>query len=369
MDSNFVRNGVLTRLGGTDNSFVIPKFNLSKFNDEFWVDVNHKESFAIPRKDVVQSNISKYDVVCGNIKHTYYQKNDGLEYEMWFQEKPKPEVILDLTTSEGLTFTKQLELTQKDIDEGWTRPEDIVNSFAVYCNKSNFKYETGKIAHLKRPFLVDSKGRKVWCDQEISGNVWLIQLPEKELDDLSYPICLGPEIGYSTSGSSNYEITKGEWIFAGGQSSGYGGQVNFIKAYITSSDVDARAGIYSGTTVPQTKAFGPGESIPIINASPYSFPIGTWTLLASTNYWPTLECDGDTDPLYIKYDSTTESKDARRNTGDYYPTDWPNSMSGVVVVSTIKYSLWLDFTEVSPPTVVQKFQYYYTLLKKKNRSS
>jgi hypothetical protein len=362
MDNNFVRNQVLTRFGGTDSSLVIPKFNFSKFEDEFWVDINHTESSAILRKDLVQESVDKYQIISGDLKHVFYQKNDGFEYEIWFQEPPKPELTFTLTYADGLSFNKQFSLTEEEIKSGFLRSEEIINSIAVYCNRKNHIYETGKIAHFKRPFITDSKGRKVWCDQIISGNVWTVLLPEDVLKDLVYPICLGPEIGYSTDGGSAQSIELDLFIFVGGTNSGGGGEVNFVKAYATSAGTTGRAGLYSGATTPTTKAFGPGDQTNIPFSAPVTFNIGSWTLESDTAYWTTLELNGDNDTIYLKYDSTDVNSNYSAGVGPY-PATWPNNPPMLNDLGFKTYSVWTDYTETSSP--IATYRNYYEMLRRK----
>jgi len=347
MENIFQKNGVTTTLGGTSPTLVIPKINLSRYSDEFWLDVNHRESVAIARDDFVSSRPDQYEIVCGDIKHVFYQTNDGLEYEIWFQTPPKPEILLDLTVAGGLTFVKQPALSEEEIHQGCVRPDEIVDSYAVFCGKQNGPYETGKVFHIKRPFLMDSKGKKIWCDQTIADKVWRIRLPEAELANLAYPICLGPEIGYSTQGASTQAKSADMFYFAGGQNSGYGGTVNFLKAYVSSAGIYGRAGVYSGSVSPSAKSFGPGEELLIELTSPYSFPIGDWTLAPSTNYWITLELNGFSDTFELSYDTAEGSLDFSGGIG-YYPFAWPNPVTNLMADPSKKYSIWLDYTETIP---------------------
>ena len=70
--------------------------------------------------------------------------------------------------SKGLDFFYQPPLTQKEIDEGAFRPENVVGSYAVYASeqKTNYVggklYRTGKVGHIFRPKIIDSAGTEVW---------------------------------------------------------------------------------------------------------------------------------------------------------------------------------------------------------------
>jgi hypothetical protein len=126
------------------------------------------------------------------------------------------------------------------------RPEDIVNSIAVYktgkvgnyahkidktkytqdqlnqmvINETHFskenekkeveyyeydiKYMAGKMAHINRIKAIDANGDWTWCDQNIADSVWTKTCPQEWLDGASYPVRIDPTFGYTTAGGSNF---------------------------------------------------------------------------------------------------------------------------------------------------------------------
>ncbi|KKK65324.1 hypothetical protein LCGC14_2975280, partial [marine sediment metagenome] len=121
-------------------------------------------------------------------------------------------IDLELDFPPGMSFCKQLALTEEEIVEGQNRPENVIDSIAVYWCKRNNQYKTGKHSHLYRCFLRDARGAWVWCDQIIDGNIWrIIPGNEEWLQSAIYPITVGPTIGYDTVGASNATIQGIVW--------------------------------------------------------------------------------------------------------------------------------------------------------------
>src|SRR3990167_7148251 len=89
-------------------------------------------------------------------------EDGGFEIEVVLNEKPVANVFdFAIDGAENLDFFFQPPLTQAEIDEGASRPENVVGSYAVYHRtKANHEvsktnYATGKVFHVYRPRAVD----------------------------------------------------------------------------------------------------------------------------------------------------------------------------------------------------------------------
>ena len=87
-----------------------------------------------------------------------------------------------------------------------TGPEILRGSYAVYkkeCVVNSRKYHvgTGKICHIHRPKIIDSRGREVWGELSIDKGVMAITIPEKWLGQAKYPVTVDPVFGTSTIGA------------------------------------------------------------------------------------------------------------------------------------------------------------------------
>ena len=193
----------LVKVGGESIARFVPNINASKWNDECWLNINNSDVAVISEKQTFVDG--KVDLIVGNCCHRYYITPEGkLEYEILFSSIPASFVIdFELQFQKGLKFYYQPLLTQEQKDAEIVRPENVEGSYAVYWQKKNNKYQTGKFAHIYRPKLIDAKGNVSWCDLLIDGNVMQIKMDDIWLNKASYPVCLDPEIGYHTEGGSS----------------------------------------------------------------------------------------------------------------------------------------------------------------------
>jgi hypothetical protein len=79
----------------------------------------------------------------------------------------------------------------------------LAGSYAVYKKEALLGEGTGKLCHIHRPKIIDSRGRWVWGDLSIIGDRLLITIPERWLSEAAYPVIVDPTIGTTTVGSQN----------------------------------------------------------------------------------------------------------------------------------------------------------------------
>jgi hypothetical protein len=170
-------------------------------------------------------------------------------------------VDLALEFSGSLVWHKQLSLTPQEIDFGVSRPDNVINSYAVYGSQNgrflrvdgteHVNFETGKFCHLYRPRLVDAKGRGCWLDQTapIAGpNRLRVHLDDDWLAGAAFPVVLDPVFGYDSVGATT-NVTA-DWAFAAGP---HQPSVDCLATAVTmytkksSSDVGVTFGIYDHT--------------------------------------------------------------------------------------------------------------------------
>ncbi len=153
----------------------------------------------------------------GDIEAHFYEleadgeqlEEGGLEFEIVYHKKPKSNVVEFTIQTKGLRFLYQPELTQKERDEGCTRPENVVGSYAVYHKtKRHNKYKTGKAFHIFRPHVVDSDGNEAWADLHIDtvSEIMSIAVPQDFLDSAVYPVLVDPTLGWTGNGSTNHNV-------------------------------------------------------------------------------------------------------------------------------------------------------------------
>lgn len=188
-------------------------------------------------------------------------EDGAFEFDIVLTERPLYPELTFTVKAKGLKAYFQPALTQEEIDEGVSRPERFVNSWAIYhATKKNNRllevaenkfssleiaqgvaegwivqkelskprkmpdgtevtevtYEldgdvkAGKLAHIPRPHYTDANGNKVWCEFElpvdeenniIDGGTARLLLPD-EHTGAAYPIVVDPTFGYTSVGGS-----------------------------------------------------------------------------------------------------------------------------------------------------------------------
>ena len=149
----------------------------------------------------------------GNIDIEYYDYPGGYKFIWYLKKKPATNKVEFSIQSKGLDFYYQPELTQKEIDEGASRPENVVGSYAVYMTNpgTNWvggkEYKAGKFGHIYRPHLYDSNGLEAWGDLHIENGIYSVEIPQEFLDKAIYPIKSNDTFGWTSIPASSNHYT------------------------------------------------------------------------------------------------------------------------------------------------------------------
>ena len=336
------------KVGGRDEvtgGKFIPNINMSKWDDECWLNVNYP--FAIT-DEVETFDDEEIEIELENKKHKYYVKEGKLEYEIKLESKPiSNEIKLDLKFPDGLDFWPQEKLTQEEIEQGFKRPENVIDSYAVYWKRKNNKYETGKFCHIYRIKIRDKEGKWSWCEQDIIGKVWIIIIPRDFLDNAVYPVIIDPILGYSTPGASH---TGQNTLYYGmsDTTDGDGGNIITFHAAIFSVHATLK-GIK--IVCAETVAGDPSNCDVVeqieydVNASDDedAAAVGSNILDPSTAYYLAIITEGGSSTAF-KYDSCVDTYYYKGSVAyaDQYPSPLPTVSSG----SNLIFSIWIDYEPV-----------------------
>ncbi|MDZ4228248.1 MAG: hypothetical protein U1E54_03305 [Candidatus Levybacteria bacterium] len=212
-------------VGDVNATDFIPKVKIARWDDEVSLTLTPKmEVVATKDKDLTfvgdkikytngtKSAIEMYDLPVSELN-----PEGGYEIEWILNEKPITNIVEFDIETQGLDFFYQPALTQAEIDEGASRPPEVIGSYAVYAseNKTNYvggkEYKTGKVGHIYRPKIIDSAGTEVWGDLHIENGILSVTIPQDFLDKAVYPVrhAAGLTFGYasvgvSLNGTSNY---------------------------------------------------------------------------------------------------------------------------------------------------------------------
>lgn len=332
----------LVKVGGKGKKFV-PNINMSKWNDECWLNINHPDVVA---SEIEQDKDGKISLSIGERTHRYYIDPDGkLEYEIELAKRPvSNEIVLNLDFPDGLNFYKQLPLSEEKIAAGFNRPENAINSYAVYWCKSNNKYLTGKHSHIYRIKLIAADGKWTWADQDITGKLWSILMDGKWLDQAAYPVIVDPVLGYDTVGASNVghsTYTLGNFYTTDGS----GGAITKFHCAVESVD-----GSLTGIKLGVYETNGSGDpsgqdlveqvvGVASVTTDLQIDPSTGETLAASTEYWIGYTVEGNDTDVY--YDSVAWGQ-ARHRIPTVYADMFTNP-AGTHTQDVERSSVWLDY--------------------------
>jgi hypothetical protein len=117
----------------------------------------------------------------------------AFEYDCILEKEPERNVItLLMEGAERFDFFKQPDFVKDPFLKG---------SYAVYKKETRIGEGTGKLCHIHRPEIIDSRGRRCWGDLSVVGNRLCITVPENFLSEAKYPVIVDPTIGTTTIGS------------------------------------------------------------------------------------------------------------------------------------------------------------------------
>ena len=198
------KNSVAVSLGDKTKPEFEPKLEITRWEGKAKFSIKPKGLELIQKKDKDLTFIGdKIKFETPDITYEYFDaptstEEGGYEYQLVLNKKPATSTFYSTIDSTGLEFYKQLPLTQEEIDEGANRPENVVNSYAVYYSQSGdysalggYNFRAGKAFHIYRVKAVDADGQWIWCDQNIYGNTHEISCDWNWLQNIAkYPVII-----------------------------------------------------------------------------------------------------------------------------------------------------------------------------------
>jgi len=346
-------------IGGKTADKFIPNVNISFYDDEFFFNLNCIDDI------VADESATKIDGVISrtinNEKHEYYIDDSGrLKWDKLFSACPESmRVRFKVRKSAGIHFFYQGELTAEEIADGCIRPDDIKGSYAVYCDKANNKYKTGKLCHIPRPFVIDASGNREWCVmtyEEISDveGILSITLPESFMHSADYStgaVRLDPTIGYSTTGASSY-LSNIQVTARTSVTMPENGVASKLYVYLNGDGTaeDILLGLFNNNVGAMGTLFAGPNTLTVSSATPawYSSDI-SGALVSGTIYYPScvINANPAADHNRIYYDSGSSGDSWYLNTRTMVD-------SPVGISDNWRYSVYCEYTLSSSGN-----KYYY----------
>jgi hypothetical protein len=364
-----IADKIQLEVGDSKEDLFIPQAKVMRWDNEVNLSVrrdNGARSF-VERDGKIVCEGSKEDVVIYEL--TDIGEDGGLEIELHLKSKPKSNRFDFSIRTKGLDFFYQPALTPEEIEQGASRPDNVVGSYAVYhkTGRNNrvggMEYKTGKFCHIYRPHVTDADGNEVWGELEIDeeAEMLTVVVPQKFLATASYPVIVDPTFGYTSVGgstafliqTSSPHTTLAGSFFALTEAADVT-DISFYGRVFTggpgNNSVVGRGGIYdaslnfeggtSESTVSESDAWNDFSY-----SSPLTLASATFGIVVFEKANP-VRPGTDASRLEPKYDSGDTGQGIHRYTSLSYPT-WPDPLSnqcGDFGVCNHKFSIYATYT-------------------------
>lgn len=340
-------------IGDEKSAKFIPQIKFTKWDKENYLTIKHSKNNWFESPILEDGRIKLVNHI--EELEIYNADENNLKFIITLKTKPiDNRFIFYLEGYEDFDFFYQPALTQKEINDGHIRPDDVVGSYAVYHKtKSHNKYTTGKAFHIYRPKWVDTKGDWVWADLEIKEGEYINTLPDDFWHNAVYPIYCNDTFGNTNLGGAEFPGAAGRLIwFELGQASSAGTVTGFYSA-VTDANLDANEvmlGLYeyavNGDKYDYTLAVQDAlwDDTPEFNTVAKTAEVG-YSISADTTYFGAviheLHLSHSVYDIVSGWDAHIDA------TGAFLlPATLPNAD---VDYTTYKYSFYVEYTPEAPP--------------------
>jgi hypothetical protein len=170
--------------------------------DEFWINVNRPDAEADQGEILADGVLA---LPSGDIFH--FDESGRLKWDIQFDEHPSIYAWTFLITDSGnISYHYQPALTDEEVEAGARRPTEVVGSYAVYGDRRDGEYKTGKLMHIPAPLITDASGDETYGTLDITDGVMTVSIDREWMDNATYPVILDPTFGYTTQGASSAVI-------------------------------------------------------------------------------------------------------------------------------------------------------------------
>ena len=347
-------------------SKVEPKVILGKWNNEVRLGIKYQgiDSTTKGKRPLLTNRIEWKDDKGKEKLHAYPleagegMEDGGLELEIVLNEKPDTNVFdFTIDGAENLDFFYQPVLTQEEITEGASRPDNVIGSYAVYHKtKANHRvgstnYATGKAYHIYRPRAIDANGVEVWAELLYENGILSITVPQKFLNDAVYPVIVDPTFGFTSIGTTQAIIADNTgWRIRGTTyTSPEAGTVSTLQAYLT--DVSASGGdlgfAYALYQKSDDSLLAQSTESTFDNVTGWH-ELNVSSSITAQDYVLVMQGGDLTSGNYtISHDAVSVVRYFKSNSTIDLP--FPNPFDGTIGAANFKYSIYATYTAVVAP--------------------
>jgi hypothetical protein len=371
-------------LGGNDAKKFAPNLNIGYDfggGEEYFDNLNRTDKI-ITGKSEIKHDGKRVSIIEGSDIDEIYTDDQGrMKWDVVFEKCPESFVLeWRRTCSDGLTAYYQDVLTEEEIREGAYRPDDVIGSYAIYCDKAHNwirpldrkkavpadwqaqraagaelgdlnisayrEYKTGKVGHRYRPYVIDADGKTAWCTLLIIGNIERVTLPKDFMLSAKYPVTLDPTIGYTSAGASLFQadsstIARGSLYLPRTAESGESVTALYFHGRATNDGDHANLGVYTISEGMLDSLIGSSTQVEVsINGG-----TSTWwhtdvdtALTSGVTYGIAVAWNNATGYIHMSYDSGSGTN-RTYNSYAYLSGTWSSGGTG-----STRYSIYADTT-------------------------
>lgn len=217
--------GLHIKMGDVDSDSLTEQFELSAWDGESTMKIHLPKYIGTEHKRPQKNNDLLHPGVIfdhtDNFYSEIYYNNGGIEWDLYFNEKPDTNQWRFNIETDGLILFYQDSAWVDEKTEGWY-DANVLGSYAAYCGKINNHrnvlgkdttedyYFAGKVFHIYRPLAIDNLYDSAWCSIYIDQDSGFIELtvPQKYIDNAVYPMKIDPYFGKDTVGASPISVTN-----------------------------------------------------------------------------------------------------------------------------------------------------------------
>jgi hypothetical protein len=269
-------------------------------------------------------------------------------------------IVFSVDQSPGTVWHPQPALTQAEIDLGFFRPDNVVNSYSIYGPISgNYlrrdgtlieARETGKLAHYYRSKFTVQNGDWTWCldvlDTATATMNVLIPADFVDAADQNGSGELDPTFGYTTAGGTRGQVVVDQ-LDATGPFTGAAGTITSISAYIAEQSTSSRVtfGLYTDSGgAPSSRVVDTAEVNPG-TVGWHTSNTDTAAAITATSYWLAIHCGGQQTDLYFDSGAPASGKYIKYRTGvTYVAGETPASFGAPSSLTDYVRSLYATYT-------------------------
>lgn len=344
----------LVEIGNKDASKFEPHIYLPRWNGECFLTIKPSGEITEVEVEVEGDKVkSKYKVKQGEyeleLESEFYTLQSGEQYELGalefntiLNERPPTNRLVFNFEAQGLVLYHQPPLTQEEIDEGAFRPDNVVNSIAVYhATKSNHaigqtNYMCGKAYHLFRGQAIDSNGWQVWVDKflDLDRREIVYLIPYDFWLNARYPVrhALGDTFGYTNTGATTISSANRIRAYMATGAAGTGTSMSFYSLIQAANNY--QLALYKESDNSFVMGTNEGTDLDVLTWYTQNFTSNP--TLTAINYY----CCVLVNSANIKADNNGQTKNYQSQT---YENGWPSPLN-LTTGTSRHYSIYCTYT-------------------------